>query len=110
FGEDIGIVDSCVMPKPHPGFVLAHIGSPYVSWTGTRLPEKTGMPLRMSSDEVTIGCAMGLTLPSLDPLDSRRRTSAMTRARKRAALSGVAVDRAVIRHLVTVPITPLPIS
>src|SRR3989338_1445927 len=30
------------------------------AWTGTRVPAKTGVPLRISGDEVTIGSAMAL--------------------------------------------------
>src|SRR3990172_7297607 len=37
------------------------------AWTGTRVPAKTGVPLRMSGDDVTIGCAMGFSLLSAGP-------------------------------------------
>src|SRR5688500_5597190 len=36
------------------------------SWTGTRVPAKTGVPLKMSGDDVTIGCAIGLNLLPVD--------------------------------------------
>src|SRR6266852_2542700 len=38
------------------------------AWTGTRVPAKTGVPLRMSGDDVTMGGAMAVTLLSSGPL------------------------------------------
>ena len=35
------------------------------AWTGTRVPANIGVPLRMSGDDVTMGCPMGPTLLSI---------------------------------------------
>src|SRR3989304_4696117 len=52
------------------------------AWTGTRVPAKTGVPLRMSGDDVTIGCAMGFTLLSSGPRAQGRLEAANARGQQ----------------------------
>src|SRR2546428_4931871 len=72
------------------------------AWTGTRVPAKTGVPLRMSGDDVMIGFAIAFTLLSRDASSQgiERRRSAACSGSEHAGGEDSVLMRPHLRHSV----------